>query len=146
MKRLKFLIVVVAAFAAHGVWAVTLPTTSYNEYSSYVTTTEEYSVGGVSLPSSSFLQLGAIPYDDCTAMSTFQACEQCCKQKAIDCYNDPYIPDKSECNTLSGDCNDGCGRSLPLDAPLWFMLVIAALSVTLRACARRVSQAERRIE
>lgn len=136
MKRLKFLIVVVAAFAAHGVWAVTLPTTSYNEYSSYVTTTEEYSVGGVSLPSSSFLQLGAIPYDDCTAMSTFQACEQCCSQKVRDCYNDMSITDKSECNTLSTECNNSCGRSLPLDAPLWFMIALAAVgaafSVTLR--------------
>ena len=146
MKRLKFLIVALGVFAAQGVFAVTLPSTSYNDHSSYVTVTDEYSVGGTLTQSGSFMQLGAISYDDCTSMPTFQGCEQCCQQKAIDCYNDPSIPDKSECNTLSRDCNNGCGRSLPLDAPLWFMLVIAVLSVTLRAYARRVSQAVRRTE
>ena len=146
MKRLKFLIVALGVFAAQGVFAVTLPSTSYNDHSSYVTVTDEYSVGGTLTQSGSFMQLGAIPYDDCTAIQTFQGCEQCCQQKVLECYQNPSIPDKSECNTLSQNCNNDCGRSLPLDAPLWFLLVIAVLSVTLRAYARRVSQAVRRTE
>ena len=139
MKRLKFLIVALGAFAAQGVFAVTLPSTSYNDHSSYVTVTDEYSVGGTLTQSGSFMQLGAISYDDCTSMPTFQGCEQCCKQKVFDCYSDPSITDKSECNTLSQNCNNDCGRSLPLDAPLWFLLVGVVILSVAKNLVRRYS-------
>ncbi|MBO6034353.1 MAG: hypothetical protein J6P34_00690 [Paludibacteraceae bacterium] len=138
MKRLKFLIVVLGVFAAQGVMAVTLPTTSYTEYSSPVSyEVSGTSPGGIVLPSTSFQQLGSIPYDECTAKTSFQECEQCCSQKVRDCYTDPSIPDKSECNTLSLNCNNDCGRSLPLDAPLWFMVMSVVILSVAKNLVRR---------
>lgn len=138
MKRFKFLIVVLGLIATQGVFAVTLPTTSYTEYTSPTGGYDDNSISGVGLPSSPFMQLGTISYDECTSMATFQLCEQCCSNKVRDCYSDPTVTDKSECNTLSSECNNGCGRSLPLDAPLWFMLALAALGavVTLSVVQR----------
>ena len=125
MKKLKFLILVLGMIAAQGVLAVQLPSSSYSEVPSYESSGEVVLNSGVTFPKSSFLQLGTIDYNECTSKSTFQDCEHCCRQKVIDCYGDSSIGDKSECNTLSSECNDGCGRSLPLDAPLWFMLLLA---------------------
>ncbi|MDY6427191.1 MAG: hypothetical protein SPK61_04160 [Bacteroidales bacterium] len=158
MKRLKFLIVAVAAFAAHGVWAVTLPGSSYTPYG----TDEQYSSqsvvsSGVKVSSGGLVRLG--DYDDVYPWTDHCATEYPGPENIMACQNCVYL-DWQQCSkACSGDndCMDwcdemnykfqgDCGRSLPLDAPLWFLLVGAVLSVTLRATARRVSQAERRAE
>lgn len=146
MKRLKFLIVAVAAFAAHGVWAVTLPTTSYTQYNSDESYSSEFIGGGLSTVKGVYQELGTVDpeaAESCKGSSpgvpkTGATCADCC-MAAYNCgsSSDP------DCGRNYLSCINGCeqGASLPLDAPLWFMLVIAVLSVTLRAYARRVSQA-----
>lgn len=135
MKNLKFLIMVCGIMIAQVVLAVTLPTTSYTPHSSGDSYSSESVYGGGSLIAGSFNTLGT-EVDVCASAtpgvpSGYGTCEDCC---------DHYFPD-DESSYLQ--CVNACeqGPSLPIDAPLWFMLVIAVLSVTLRAYARRVSQA-----
>lgn len=133
MKNLRILIVLVlSVVASQVVLAVTLPGTSYTPYTSggesYSSATESV-VGSGSLIKGSYLeQLGVTDYSECTNLTTFAACEQCCSNLVTQCYESGKSP--SECESLSSGCNNSCGRSLPLDAPLWFMLVgIVILSV-----------------
>ena len=145
MKNLRILIVLVlSVVASQMLLAVTLPGTSYTPYTSggegYSAT--ENVVGSGSLIKGSYLeQLGVTNYSECTNLTTFAACEQCCSNLVIKCYESGKP--MSECEALSSGCNNECGRSLPLDAPLWFMLALAAVGavVSLMVCARRVSQA-----
>ncbi|MBO7368484.1 MAG: hypothetical protein J6U24_07820 [Paludibacteraceae bacterium] len=161
MKRVKFIIVALGLLAAQFVAAVTLPSTSYtpyaqgDDYSSSVT-----SPTGVTMVPSSYLQLGDFVYDwsaaetcatDYPGPENLSLCQNCVSGVEAGCEGmcTSYLktdPGKyKECLEWCGQQNlhyqGDCGRSLPLDAPLWFMLVIAVLSVTLRAYARRVSQA-----
>lgn len=140
MKRLKFLILALGLFTAHVAFAVTLPTTSYSEYYS-----PSDNVGGTvsiygsgSMIEGSFQQLGdaaeKCPGDGNgkTTADPPEFCSDCCARE----FPAPQYEARAQCVY---DCMRG--PAVPLDAPLWFMLVIAVLSVTLRAYARRVSQA-----
>lgn len=140
MKNLRILIVLVlSVVASQVVLAVTLPGTSYTPYTSggegYSAT--ENVVGSGSLIKGTYLeQLGETDYSECTSLPTFAACEQCCGNLVLKCYDSGKS--RSECESLSSGCNDSCGYSLPLDAPLWFMFALAALGtvVTLSVVQR----------
>ena len=144
MKSLKFLIMFLGVLIAQGVMAVTLPSTSYTPY--YQASGEEsssiYSSG--STITGNFLRLGddGGDYSDCTGDGNgytadgSQTCAQCCAGLIPAGSSEDWMEQRAACVAY---CEPG--PALPLDAPLWFMLLIAVLSVTLRAYARRVSQA-----
>lgn len=143
MKNLRILIVLVlSVVASQVVLAVTLPGTSYTPYTSggegYSAT--ENIVGSGSLIKGTYLeQLGETDYSECTSMPTFAACEQCCSNLVIQCYESGKSP--SECESLSSSCNNSCGRSLPLDAPLWFIL----MSVVILSVAKNLIRRHREV-
>ncbi len=127
MKILKFLIVALSIVAVQCAWAVTLPSTSYYPHSS----TDSYSSGAsgtdFSIMSGSYLSLGdGESYDVCATKtpgvpSGYGTCEDCCEN---------YFPDD---DSTYLQCVNACeqGASLPLDAPLWFMLLLPAAFVIL---------------
>ncbi len=127
MRNLKFLILVMGLLAAHGIMAVTLPGTSYTpayfDTDSYEPPT--VSPYGVTLPSSSFLGLGA-SVDDCVEKGTFSLCEDCCGAEEDKCFQKCADDDDAcfeRCKAATAECKNACGRSLPLDAPLWCLLL-----------------------
>lgn len=141
MKRLKFLIVALGLIAAQGMFAVTLPTTSYKP-ASYVTDDNVSSGMNGNLFSGSFLRLGSgeietacleefPPETDPTGV----ACSQCC--------SDTYasVCPSGSCADYDQDfedCKTACvARSVPLDAPLWFMLALAALGAAFSVALRK---------
>lgn len=154
MKRLKFLIVVLGLFVAHGVMAVTLPSSSYSPYSfdeqSY---SQSVAPSGVRASSGRILSLGdysdVYPWTDHCATDypgpdNIMACQNCVATDLNQCY--------SACSG-DGDCMDwcdemnykyqgDCGRSLPLDAPLWFLL---ASIVILSAANYAASESRRQV-
>lgn len=134
MKRLKFLIVALGLFIAQGIYAVTLPSSSYNPYSSGNSgvgeTSSVYSDGSVI--TGSYLQLGDGDYETTCqgdgngrTLDGSKSCSECCMAFGKAIYD--------ECHTY---CMSGQEPLTPLDAPLWFMLALAALgaafSVTMR--------------
>ncbi len=127
MRNLKFLILVMGLLAAHGIMAVTLPGTSYTP-TYFDTDSYEPSVSspyGVTLPSSSFLGLGAAS-DECTQKSSFSECESCCGEEEDKCFQKCAEDDDAcfeRCKAATSECKNACGRSLPLDAPLWCLLL-----------------------
>ena len=139
MKRLKFLICLVAAvLAAHGVKAVTLPSTSYSPYSSGSDGYDSYGAysSGTSTVSGSYLKLstdyGYEWTDHCAETypggENLQACMACVESDWNACYTECSGDDECMdwCDEQSSIYKDSCGRSLPLDAPLWFMLLCPA--------------------
>ncbi|MDY6374191.1 MAG: hypothetical protein SPK91_07275 [Bacteroidales bacterium] len=135
MKRLKFLIVVLGLFTAQVMFAVTLPTTSYSEYySSSDNVGGSVSIyGSGSVIEGSFQQLGdaaeKCPGDGNgkTTADPPEFCSDCCAKA----FPAPQFEDREQCVYA---CMRG--PAVPLDAPLWFMLALAAagaaFSVTLR--------------
>lgn len=137
MKRLKFLIVALGVFAAQGVFAVTLPSTSYYPHSSMDSYSSETAGTDFSIMRGDYLSLGAGESPDVCATATpgvpsgYGTCEDCC---------DNYFPDD---DSTYLQCVNACeqGASLPLDAPLWFMLVIAVILSAAKNLVRRYSTA-----
>ena len=143
MKRLKFLIVVFGLIAAQGVFAVTLPSTSYTPYSGSDAFSSESAGGGLTMVKGAFDELGTVDpaaSGKCVGASpgvpsSGATCSDCC----ITYYNCGSSSDP-DCGSNFLSCINGCeqGPSLPLDAPLWFMLALAALGtvVTLSVVQR----------
>ena len=129
MKQLKFLIIALGLTIAQGVLAVTLPSTSYQPYN--VATdyeAEGFSVGNIkSNMNFSALAEGGSWGDECAGAGSQEilACQNCCLEKFYTCCPGGACDDDeyNECKQLQRDCANDCGRSLPLDAPLWFMLL-----------------------
>lgn len=158
MKRLKFLIVVLGLFAVHGAVAVTLPSTSYSPSDM----NGEYNNDAIlynnvdSRISGSFIALRAADETSCQTddpgvPKSGSSCEDCCKtasgvEGCVDTCMAQEGADIDECQNSCNEstgyktCVNGCeqGASLPLDAPLWFMLALAALGtvVTLSVVQR----------
>ena len=148
MKRLKFLIVVLGVFATQGIFAVTLPTTSYSDgYYSNNSGNETIFDSGTMIRGH-YLQLGD-GNDDYSACegdgngyaknNPGQTCADCCRSLIPG----TTIPDFESRAACIAYCEPG--PALPLDAPLWFMLVIAVLSVTLRAANYAASESRRQV-
>ena len=143
MKQLRFLIIALGLTMAQVVLAVTLPSTSYQPYS--VDTNYEglgINVGTVN-NSMTFSALGdgGSWGDECARESSHDilACQNCCADKFLsccpggECEEDEY----NECKKLQLSCANDCGRSLPLDAPLWFVILsIVMLSVAKHLAVR----------
>lgn len=139
MKRLKFLILALGLIMAHGIFAVTLPSTSYTPYSGSDGSASEATGGGFSIVKGSYLQLadGDADYSACegdgngyTKNNPGQTCADCCKS---------LIPGTSIADFESrAACVAYCepGPALPLDAPLWYMLALAALGSALAVTLR----------
>ena len=144
MKKLKFLIVVLGLVAAQGVMAVTLPGSSYSPY----TTEEQYNPqsvvpSGVRMTSGGLVSLG--DYDDVYTWTDHCATDYPGPENIMACQN-CVATDLSQCYTAcsgDSDCMDwcdemnykyqgDCGRSLPLDAPMWFVLALAAVGALRR--------------
>lgn len=146
LRLLKFILVQFGIIYSCTVFAVTLPSSSYKSYDPsdiYVPVEGE----GVRLGAGSFsaLKEGAIGsiQSECTFKwtrdndPTGTNCSSCCSDMLDDlCGEDP-----DNCPQSVIDDADACDRvcdtyPLPLDAPLWFMLALAAVgaafSVTLR--------------
>lgn len=135
MKQLKFLIAIVAVFITSGVMAVTLPNTSYAPYG----VGEQYSsdpvVNSGTMITGHFQSLGdGGDYSECTSKS-FSDCTTCCGDLVIACYQSGKS--MAECETVSTDCNNACGRSLPLDGGLGILLVLSVLGGALKSRLRR---------
>lgn len=134
MNRLKFLILVAGLFAALRISAVTLPSSSYGGSGYTPSSSEVFSTSHGSTIKGSFFSLGdGHTTDDCVGDDagippTGGSCSVCCE--------DLFDPVDEEANY--NECVDKCtkGPFLPLDAPLWYMLALAALgaafSVTMR--------------
>ena len=137
MKTLKFLILALGLIAAQGAVAVTLPSTSYNPYSGGGSSYEAEPSGQlITLPSSSFRSLGAgepVWCSDQTPGTT--ACSDCCYEAVIACYSGGG--EESECDANNLECTRYCdGHSLPLDAPLWaLILLFVILCASFQGCA-----------
>lgn len=124
---------------AQGVWAVTLPSTSYTPYSGSDGFSSETTGGGFSVVKGSFLQLADddADYSDCEGdgngyvkSNPAQTCADCCKG---------LIPGTTIADFESrAACVAYCepGPALPLDAPLWYMLALAALGSALAVTLR----------
>lgn len=118
-------------FTIEGALAVTLPSTSYQSYDqSY----DETGVPSGILIKGSYLAQGTGDYSKCTGDGSgstsdgTQECSECCQtQYSRDVYD--------ECHSF---CWSGQPPLTPLDAPLWFMLALAALGtvVTLSVVQR----------
>lgn len=149
MKKLKFLIVVLGLFAAQWVMAVTLPSTSYTPYAGDEQYGSSVVPSGVSIKSGGLLSLGG--YDDVYKWTShcsedypgpenLMACQSCVAADLSKCYS--ACGEDTDCQDWCDEQNKiyqgECGRSLPLDAPLWFMLALAALGtvVTLSVVQR----------
>lgn len=137
MRKLKFIILSLTVLTVEGVWAVQLPSTSYDPYSSgnggYEASYSD-AVSGVSLPSKPFLQLGSYDFDCSTQSSSFKECTDCCRDAVMDCYKECGTDQdcKSKCDSENLACANECGRSLPLSAPLWFALLLPLLAGALK--------------
>ncbi len=142
MKILKFLILTFGLVAVQGMFAVQLPKTSYSD--SYMLTGGDYDVsvyGSGSRITGNFFQLSdgeASEFSVCEGdgdgyTTGGDECSECCKSKfPVDSESDTEgLNKRAACISY---CNQG--PPLPLDAPLWFMLALAALgaafSVTMR--------------
>ena len=130
MKTLKFLILALGLLAAQGVLAVQLPKTSYSEY--YLPSgSEEISIyGSGSKITGNFAALGAgetSEYSKCEGDGNGYAkigdgnttCSACCAD-LIEIKSPADFDRREACVTY---CQ--AGPPLPLDAPLWFMLLLA---------------------
>lgn len=131
MKRLKFLIVALGLFATQGVFAVTLPSTSYTPYVCSESYTSSYSDEHTDFRSfvGTYASLSSF---DCSSQTTFDACNNCCIDKQNECFAQCQGDEgcAADCAAQTSECQNNCGRSLPLDAPLWFLLAsIVILSV-----------------
>lgn len=133
MKELKKLIILFAAIlAAEGVLAVTLPSTSYMPSS---VGSEAYGGGesaGELFSTATFSILGTWGEDCSAGTKDLNLCQDCCNEKAYGskgcCPNGECSAERrAECDDLYNTCANDCGRSLPLDAPLWFMLMCAVM-------------------
>lgn len=123
MKNRNLILSVLLWAVCSTVFAVTLPTSSYNSFESYSTTeVVSFSLG----TGTSFLS-SASPIDDARAGSCYankqdpnamQICEDCCIGSA-------YLPcldaggSDDECGQANLNCINSCmGHSLPLGTPL----------------------------
>lgn len=139
MKRFRFLIVALGLFAVQGVFAVTLPSTSYSPYSSSSSYSEVQIYGSGTVITGSFNELGTAT-DVCTTEGEpgvppeEGTCEECCSK---------YFGAKDPAGNLA--CVSSCeqGASLPLDAPLWFMLALAAAFAVMLSVAKHLAIRER---
>lgn len=124
MKNRNLILSVLLWAICSTVFAVTLPTSSYNSFESYGTTeVVSFSLG----IGTTFLNSSAAPIDDARAGSCYvdkqdpaiiQKCEDCCIGLA-------YLPcldaggSADECGQANLDCINSClGHSLPLGTPL----------------------------
>ncbi len=123
MKILKFLIVALSIVAVQCAWAVTLPSTSYTPHSGGDGFSSQSVYGSGSLITGTFSALGdtdtgvcATETPDVPASGT--SCEDCCESQSF-----------ADDDALYLECVNKCeqGASLPLDAPLWFMLALASV-------------------
>lgn len=144
MMKLKFLIFVLGLFMVQGVLAVQLPSTSFNPYvtsgGAYDSqSSDEVGIGTVGYPSRAFLMLGSADFDCSSKYDTFSECVDCCSKAVSDCYKDcgGDADCKEECNASNLECANDCGRSLPLDAPLWYMLALAAVGAAFSVALRK---------
>ena len=136
MRKLKFIISVMAALAAQWAVAVTLPSSSYSPYSGS-DASYDGAVYSVTLPKSSFNALGTSEWCSSETPGT-DACENCCTDNVVACYGSGE--EEAECDRLNLECTRYCdGGSLPLDAPLWFMLVGAVILSAAKNLVRRYS-------
>lgn len=143
MKELKKLIILFAAIlAAEGALAVTLPSTSYMPSS---VGSEAYGGGesaGELFSVSTFNILGTWGEDCSAGTKDLNLCQDCCNEKAYGskgcCPNGECSAERrAECDDLYNTCANDCGRSLPLDAPLWFVILsIVMLSVAKHLAVR----------
>lgn len=134
MKKLKFIISVMAALAAQWAVAVTLPSSSYTPYGG---SDASYEAGAyyVTLPSSSFIGLGTSEWCSAETPGT-EACENCCSEAVTSCYSSGE--EEAECDRLNLECTRYCdGASLPLDAPLWFMVMSVVILSVAKNLVRR---------
>lgn len=128
MKRLKFLIVALGVFAAQGVFAVTLPSTSYSEYYS-----PSDNVGGTvsiygsgSMIEGSFQQLGdaaeKCPGDGNgkTTADPPEFCSDCCAKA----FPAPQYEEREQCVYA---CMRG--PAVPLDGGLVMLLLVSLIGV-----------------
>lgn len=134
MKNLKSLMVAVAAIIAQGVMAVTLPSTSYTPYGGDNEYVYESTETSGSMYEEHYYALGEGAYEECTSKD-FAGCTSCCGDLVLACYQSGK--GMAECEKISTDCNNECGRSLPLSAPLWFALLLPLVAGALKPLLRR---------
>lgn len=136
MKRLKYLIFALGLVMAHGAWAVTLPSTSYTPYSASEITYDGMESTGSQFSPMRFSALGSSEWGDaCVAeaggVGNISACQSCCERKFNECCPNGECEDEEyeQCKQLSRDCNNECGRSLPLDGGEWVLILLAAIAM-----------------
>ena len=137
MKTLKFLILALGLIIAQGAVAVTLPSTSYSPYSIGGVYEAEPSGQMVTLPSSAFSSLGEGEPTWCANQTPgTTACSDCCSEAVIACYSSGE--EESVCDANNLECTRYCdGHSLPLDAPLWFVVMSVVILSVAKNLVRR---------
>lgn len=153
MKRLKILILALGLIMAQGALAVTLPTTSYSPYSTSEITYDGMDATGVQFSSMKFSALGSSEWGDaCVAESggvgNISACQSCCERKFYECCPNGECEDEEyeQCKQLSRDCNNECGRSLPLDGGEWVLLTLLAMAMVGRIVCSMIKSKQRLLE
>ncbi len=127
MRNLKFLILAFGLTITQGVFAVTLPSTSYSPYKSGDSYSEVQIYGNGTLITGSYDALGTA-INVCTSSEAGvpteeDTCEECCRK---------YFGTKDPASNLA--CINSCeqGPSLPLSAPLWFALLLPLVAGALK--------------
>lgn len=128
MRIFKSCIIFVALLLGLPVFAVTLPSTSYQSSSygsSYSSGVYDLTSTGVSLPKSSFSMLGDGGSgwgDYCTgkypSSQQLQQCFDCCESLYEECEDG-----EASCEESRLSCVNSCGRSVPLGSGLCMLLM-----------------------
>lgn len=142
--RLTMMVAVLLWYSTVAV-AVQLPSSSYTPYSSGEYDSAYGDGSSTTNSSGSFLQLGTADDTWCRSFdpqTQQKMCEDCC----VDEYNSCMalvaqgLVTEQDCNDSSLSCGRYCdGASLPLDAPLWYMLALAAVGATFAVMRKKNS-------